>query len=112
MAETEALDCRVIRPVETYAGKQGFEYAAGISRESVGARAICMHLLELAPGQRAKAHLHENHETAIYALTGETEMWYGERLERRLVLKAGELLLSRRGCRICRRTSRIGRPRR
>jgi uncharacterized RmlC-like cupin family protein len=92
MSDTEALDCRVIRPGETYRGKQGFDYFAGISRESTGARGICMHLLELAPGQRAKAHLHEDHETAIYALTGETEMWYGERLERHLVLKAGELL--------------------
>jgi uncharacterized RmlC-like cupin family protein len=92
MTETRDPDCRVIRPGETYRGKQGFDYAAGISRESTGSRGLCMHLLELAPGQRAKAHLHENHETAIYALSGETEMWYGQRLERHLVLRAGEML--------------------
>ena len=27
-----------------------------------------MHLLTMPPGGRAKAHLHENHETAIYML--------------------------------------------
>jgi uncharacterized RmlC-like cupin family protein len=92
MTEAERPDCRVIRRGETYRGKQGFEYFAGISRESTGARGICMHLLELVPGQRARAHLHENHETAIYALKGETEMWYGDRLERHLVLREGEML--------------------
>ena len=47
--------CRKFRPGETYAGKQGFRYAAGISAESAGARGICMHLLTLQPGDRAKA---------------------------------------------------------
>ena len=84
--------CRVVRPGETYAGKQGFDYMAGISAETVGARGICMHLLTLRPGDRARAHLHESHETAICMLKGETEMWFGERLEQHLVLREGELL--------------------
>jgi uncharacterized RmlC-like cupin family protein len=84
--------CRRFRPGETYAGKQGFDYAAGISAESAGARGICMHLLTLQPGDRAKAHLHENHETAIYAIEGESEMWYGDRLQHHMVVKAGEML--------------------
>ncbi|HLV34199.1 MAG TPA: cupin domain-containing protein, partial [Spirillospora sp.] len=53
---------------------------------------ICMHFLSIPPGGRAKAHLHENHETAIYVLQGEAEMWYGENLSERLVVKAGEFL--------------------
>jgi uncharacterized RmlC-like cupin family protein len=84
--------CRVIRPNLTYHGRQGFDYFAGISAESVGARAICMHLLEIPPGERANAHLHEEHETAIYVLGGRTEMWYGEGLTEHLVVGAGELL--------------------
>ena len=84
--------CRVVRPGETYAGKQGFDYTAGISAESVGARGLCMHLLTLAPGDRARAHLHERHETAIYMLEGESEMWFGEALEQHLVLREGEML--------------------
>lgn len=85
--------CRVFRPgAETYAGKQGFNYAAGISAESAGSHGICMHLLTIAPGDRAKAHLHESHETAIYMLEGDTEMFYGPRLENHLVLREGEIL--------------------
>jgi len=34
-----------------------------------------MHLLTIPPGGRGKAHLHANHETAIYILSGEAEMW-------------------------------------
>jgi uncharacterized RmlC-like cupin family protein len=84
--------CRVFRPGETYDGKQGFSYFAGISAESTGSRGVCMHLLTIPPGGRAKAHLHENHETAIYMLEGETEMWWGERLENHMIVRAGDLL--------------------
>ena len=34
-----------------------------------------MHLLTIPPGERAKAHMHETHETAIYALSGDTHCW-------------------------------------
>jgi uncharacterized RmlC-like cupin family protein len=88
---TDRSDCRLIRAGERYAGKQGFTYVAGISAESVGARSICMMLLTIEPGQRARAHLHENHETAIYVLTGESVTWYGPRLERRVTVGAGDM---------------------
>jgi uncharacterized RmlC-like cupin family protein len=82
--------CRVIRAGETYSGKQGFDYFAGISTETVGAQGICMHLLEIPPGGRAKAHLHESHETAIYVLSGISEMYYGPKLEHHTTVGAGE----------------------
>jgi uncharacterized RmlC-like cupin family protein len=50
-----------------------------------------MHLLTMPPGARAKAHMHENHETAIYVLSGEVHTWYGDRLEQYIVVKAGDL---------------------
>ena len=84
--------CRTITPgTSTYHGKQGHDYLAGISAESVGASGICMIMLTLPPGARAKAHLHENHETAIYILAGEAETWFGEKLEQCLAVKAGEM---------------------
>jgi uncharacterized RmlC-like cupin family protein len=92
MTNDEKPICRVVRPGSTYAGKQGFDYVAGISAESTGAKGICMHLLTIPPGVRAKAHLHESHETAIYALSGETEMWYGDRLEQHMVIRPGDML--------------------
>ena len=85
--------CRVFRPgTEVYAGKQGFDYDSGISAESAGSTGICMHLLTIPPGVRAKAHLHESHETAIYMLKGETEMFFGDDLAEHLILREGEML--------------------
>lgn len=90
MADTP--DCRLVRPgATTYAGKQGFDYVEGITAEVVGAKAICMMLLTIPPGGRAKAHMHASHETAIYMLAGEADTWYGERLEKHVVVKAGDM---------------------
>ncbi len=85
-------DCQKIRPSGTYAGKQGFTYIEGISAERMGSRAICMHLLTIPPGGRARAHKHATHETAIYAIAGATVMYWGERLEHRMEIAEGEML--------------------
>lgn len=84
--------CHKLRPTNTYSGKQGFDYFEGIAKETTGSRAICMHLLTIPPGGRAKAHKHETHETAIYMLTGRTVMYWGEQLEHRMEAAAGDLV--------------------
>ena len=83
--------CRLVRPGETYDGKQGLTYFDGIAAETVGSQGICMHILTMPPGARAKAHLHESHETAIYVLSGEVDTWYGDELEHHILVKAGDL---------------------
>ncbi len=84
--------CKIIRPADTYDGKQGFSYFEGIAAETVGSTGVCMHMLSIPPGGRAKAHLHESHETAIYVISGISEMRYGDHLEQHMVIKAGEFL--------------------
>jgi uncharacterized RmlC-like cupin family protein len=73
--------CKVVRSGETYRGKQGLDYFAGVSAESAGSKAICMHLLVMPPGAKAKPHYHAAHETAIYMLEGVTEFRHGANLE-------------------------------
>ncbi len=85
-------DCVIVRPGSTFSGKQGFSYFTGISKETAGASAICMHTLTIPPGGRANPHLHEAHETAIYVISGEAGMWYGEGLKQYLTMKPGEFL--------------------
>ncbi len=89
---TPTSTCAVIRPQRSYHGKQGLNYGAAVSSETVGAKALCMHLLTIPPGGRATAHKHEGHETAVYVLSGIAGMWYGEKLEQHLDIKAGEFL--------------------
>ncbi len=85
-------DCKVLRAGKPFIGKQGLTYAPAISEETVGASAIHMQLLTMPTGARAKAHKHAAHETAIYVLSGEAAMYYGERLEQHLVVRAGDFL--------------------
>jgi uncharacterized RmlC-like cupin family protein len=90
--EKQPIDCKLIRPSTTYHGKQGFHYEEAISAESAGSQGICMHLLTIPPLGRAKAHLHQGHETAIYVLRGRSAMWYGNQLEKHMELEAGDFL--------------------
>lgn len=89
---TEQANCVIIRPTEqsAFAGKQGLDYFTGIAAETTGSQAICMHMLRMPAGARAKAHHHESHETAIYMLSGTVEMYYGHHLEHHSVVQAGE----------------------
>ncbi len=85
-------DCLRLRPGVSYDGKQGFSYFEGIARETAGSQAICMHLLTIPPGGRAKAHKHATHETAIYVLEGTSVMYWGSRLENRMEVGPGDLV--------------------
>lgn len=84
--------CRIVRGGEAFHGKQGLDYFAGISAESAGSKAICMHLLVMPPGAEAKPHYHEAHETAIYMLEGVTEFRHGARLEHTDRVQAGDYI--------------------
>ncbi|HSJ92568.1 MAG TPA: cupin domain-containing protein [Gaiellaceae bacterium] len=85
-------ECRLVRGRGAYRGKQGLEYFEGVSAESAGARGLCLHRLELPPGAHAEPHLHEEHESAVYVLSGEAVMWHGERLEQRMDIRAGDFV--------------------
>lgn len=71
---------RVIEPGRTYVGKQGFTYGAGASAETVGAQRICMNILPMPDGARAKAHYHRGIETIAYLLEGDCAVYYGDKL--------------------------------
>lgn len=92
MSVEQKPDCVVVRPDSSYDGKQGFSYFSGISRETAGSTGLCMHMLTIPPGGRAKPHLHEQHETSIYVVSGQAGMWYGDGLRQYLTMQTGEFL--------------------
>src|SRR5438105_10039197 len=57
-----------------------------------GLRALCLHLVTIPPGTRGVPRVHEDHESAIFSVSGETEVWYGEGLRHRTVVKAGDFM--------------------
>ena len=85
-------DCVIIRSDETYDGKQGVSLATGISSRSAGAQALCLHLVMIPPGTRGVPHFHSGHESAIYTVSGETEVWHGEGLRQRTIVHAGDFM--------------------
>jgi uncharacterized RmlC-like cupin family protein len=92
MSVDQKPTCAVVSSSETYTGKQALTYFSGVSAENCAAQGLCMHLVTIRPGGRAKAHLHQNHETALYVLSGEAGMWYGENLSEQLTCRAGDFL--------------------
>ena len=93
----DVADCRVVRGGEKVAAKQGLAYFAGVSAETVGAERLCMHLGTVPPHTAAEPHLHEDHESAIYVLSGRAGMDYGERLQHRVWCEAGDFVYIGRG---------------
>jgi uncharacterized RmlC-like cupin family protein len=86
--------CKIIRrrDSEGFRGKQGLDYFSGISAQSAGARALCLHLVEMPPGAEAKPHFHEAHETAIFMLDGAAEFRHGPNLEHNDRVEAGDFI--------------------
>jgi uncharacterized RmlC-like cupin family protein len=75
-----------------YPGKQALEFFEGISAQSAGARGLCLHLVTIPPGGHARPHVHQDHETAVYVLSGAVVHRYGEGLRERVILRAGDFL--------------------
>jgi uncharacterized RmlC-like cupin family protein len=92
MAITAPGEVIIIRAAGNYEGKQGMSLATGVSSRSAGARALCLHLVVIPPGTRGVPHAHDGHESAIYTVSGETEVWHGEGLRQCSIVKAGDFM--------------------
>jgi uncharacterized RmlC-like cupin family protein len=88
--EEKAPGILVIRSAEAYESKQGPTYAGGISAETVGAQAIWLGVIRMPPGGRTKAHFHRNQETALFVISGEVDLWFGEDLSQHEIARAGD----------------------
>lgn len=92
MASAADRMCLLLRADSTYEGKQGLSYQHGVSAQSAGSTGICMHMLTIPPGGRAKAHLHQDHETTIYVISGRGGMWHGQQLENHMECGPGDMI--------------------
>lgn len=90
MSKSTADQVRLISPGQTYRGKQGITYGAGASTETLGTKKICMNVMPMPPGAKAKAHYHKGIETIAYMLAGECHVYYGDKLQHRLTAREGD----------------------
>ena len=84
--------CVLVQPGQAAEGRTGVTYAAGISATTADASGLCLQLASLPPGARARAHRHDEHESAAYVIAGDMVMWFGEQLEHKLVARAGDFI--------------------
>jgi uncharacterized RmlC-like cupin family protein len=58
--------------------------------ETVGSERICMNVLPMPSGARAKVHYHDKIETIAYLLEGRCAVYYGDQMEHRTLLDTGD----------------------
>jgi uncharacterized RmlC-like cupin family protein len=92
MADQAPRSCVVVRSGAARTDERGLDYFEGVSAQTVGARALCMHRVCIPPGAAATPHLHEDHESAVFVLAGEAEMRYGNALAQRVAVAPGDFL--------------------
>jgi uncharacterized RmlC-like cupin family protein len=85
-------DVVLVKPEATQIARQGMPQFFGISKATAGAKAISMNLTAFGPGGRAKAHYHKDFETAIYGMSGQIALYYGEKLEKCVIIVPGSFL--------------------
>src|ERR1700684_4197997 len=90
LSKSAADAVQLIKPGQTYVGRQGFSYGAGASTETVGAKKVCLNVLPVPPGAKAKVHYHKGIETIAYLLEGECSVFYGDKLDHRVMVQAGD----------------------
>jgi len=90
-------ECVLVSASELAQGRTGISYMAGISAATTQAEGLCLQLASLPPGRRSRAHQHDEHESAAYMLEGEMVMWFGDRLETRLVARPGDFVYIPKG---------------
>ncbi len=83
---------RVVKPGPDREVPRGVVGGAEISQASAGASGIYMGVFRVPAGARSRAHYHEHCESAVYMLSGDLRVKWGDRLEQELVLEPGDLV--------------------
>ncbi len=86
---------RVVKPHERDAGTAqtpGMVRMAGVSSEICGANGVWLGHVTNEPGFASGAHHHGDVDSAIYVISGELRMRWGERLEHEAQAAAGDFI--------------------
>jgi uncharacterized RmlC-like cupin family protein len=90
--DVDELKVQALRPDREVMTRQRLPYFMGISGQTVGARALSMHIVVIPPGAQAEPHKHIGYETGIYVLEGRVRTRWGPLLEHEVVSEAGDFL--------------------
>jgi uncharacterized RmlC-like cupin family protein len=88
----DAQKASVVSAGAKYRGEQGSHYEPDVSAETVVSKVVFLGIVTLPAGARTRAHVHEWHETALYLLSGEIEVWTGDQLQHSKVVRPGDYI--------------------
>jgi uncharacterized RmlC-like cupin family protein len=83
---------KVVRPAADREVPRGVVGGAEISQATAGAHNIYMGVFRVPAGARSRPHYHANCESAVYMLSGDLEVRWGEHLEESVVIGPGDLV--------------------
>ena len=83
---------KVVKPAADREVPRGVVGGAEISQATAGAHNIYMGVFRVPAGARSRPHYHANCESAVYMLSGDLEVRWGERLEESVVIGPGDLV--------------------
>ena len=85
-------DCVIIRSSQGNGTYPGTGPMPGVSGQTAGPQALRLHLAMIPARTRGMPHFHADHDSAIYTVSGETEIWHGDGLVKRTVIRAGDFM--------------------
>lgn len=83
---------KVVKPGPDREVPRGVVGGAEISQASAGAHNIYMGVFRVPAGARSRPHYHEGCESAVYMLSGELEVRWGENLEESTTIGVGDMV--------------------
>jgi uncharacterized RmlC-like cupin family protein len=83
---------RVVKPGADREVPRGVVGGAEISQVTAGASNIYMGVFRVPPGAQSRPHYHENCESAVYMLSGELIVKWGDRLEHEVRLEPRDMV--------------------
>jgi uncharacterized RmlC-like cupin family protein len=83
---------KVVKPTGEREVPRGVLGGAEISQATTGATNIYMGVFQVPAGAMSRAHYHANCESAVYILSGELEVRWGDALENVVKLERGDLV--------------------
>jgi uncharacterized RmlC-like cupin family protein len=83
---------RVVKPEAGHDVPRGVVAGAEISRATAGAQHIFMGVFRVPAGGRSRPHYHANCESAVYMLSGQLLVRWGDNLQDAVELEPGDMV--------------------
>jgi len=83
---------KIVKPGAEHDTPRGILGGAELSQATTGATNIYMGVFRVPAGARSRPHYHEKCESAVYMLSGQLEVRWGDHLEQTVTIERGDMV--------------------